>query len=119
MKEKLLEKKEYWNGAKNKSIRYYFYVTKGLDLHNPARYYVLLVLLAYKFLEVDFILLIPIIFIFGLIYLGIAGWLDVHHMAKVVEFLGIKYSTHFSKRNYEIQEEILSELQKLNKKIKE
>jgi len=96
--------KEYWTGNKNKFIRYYFYVQKGLALLNEARYLVMAIFALYVVLKFDNILFLPLMFLASLPLLIFLGWLYVHHMAKVMEYLSVKYSTHWSKYGYELQE---------------
>ncbi len=110
---------DHWHGTKNKVVRYYFYIQKGLALLNELRYLIMGIFAIYMILKLDNILLMPVMFFCSLPVLISLGWLDVHHMAKIMEFLNIKYSTHYSKRNFEIQEEILEELKKINKETHE
>lgn len=110
-----LDKEKFWNGSKNKSIRYYFYTQRGLALLNEFRYLAMGIFALYFALEVDNILLIPIMFAVSIPALVILGWLSVHHIDKVVEFLQTQYATHFNRYNIELQEQQLEELRKANK----
>lgn len=110
--------KRYWNGTKNKLIRHGYYIGKGLDSLNPARYYIASIFVIYAFLKIDNIWIIPIMFICGLPILDIIGWLYVHHMAKVMEWLGIEFSTHFSRYNIDLQEKMLQELRDIKNELK-
>ena len=101
----MVNKNDYWNGNQNKVIRYYFYIQKGLALLNELRYLIMAIFALYMILKLDNIFLMPLMFLIALPVLIFLGWLDVHHMAKVREFLNIKYSTHYSKRNFDLQEQ--------------
>jgi len=119
--------KRYWTGTKNKTIRYYYYIQKGLLLLNEMRYLILGIFTIYFTLKFDNILLIPLMFICCLPILLTLGWLAVHHMDKVIEYLNIEFATHFSRHNIDLQErqlqmlgEILDELKRnsnINSKI--
>lgn len=108
--------KQYWDGYKNKTIRYYFYVQKGLALFNEFRYLLMGVFALYMMMKLDNIILLPIMFFSAIPILLFFGWLSVHHIDKVIEFLNIQYATHFSRYNIKLQEEQLEELRRLNEK---
>lgn len=110
--------RKYWDGKKNKTIRYYFYVQRGLVLLNEFRYVVMVVFVMYKFIGIDNLWLIPAMF-FGFIpVLLVAGWVSVHHMEKVMEYLNVQYTTHFSRYNIELQEKQLNILNRIWKFLK-
>ena len=111
-------KGDYWNGTKNRSVRYYFYVQKGLALLNELRYLVMAIMGIYVIFKFNNPLLMPLMFFASVPILVFFGWLDVHHMAKIMEFLNIKYSTHYSKRNYDLQEERNILIKELLKELK-
>lgn len=108
---------KYWHGTKNKFIRYYFYVQRGLVLLNEFRYVVMVVFVMYNFIGIKNLWLIPGMFITCIPVLLICGWISVHHMEKVMEYLNIQYTTHFSRYNIELQEKQLDYLKKINDKM--
>ena len=109
--EKNLEK--YWKGKKNKAIRYYFYAQKGLDLLNEFRYLLMAIFALYYALKVNNIILIPIMFFIALPILILLGWLSVHHMKKVMEYLTIQFATHWSRYQFDLQEEVVKTLKEI------
>lgn len=119
MNDKEAGKAQFWNGRKNKSIRFYFYAQKGLQLLNEFRYLIMVILVMYQFLKIDNILLIPLMFAVCVPVLILLGWMSVHHMDKVMEYLHIQYATHFSRYNIDLQENQLKALQSIDKKTPE
>jgi hypothetical protein len=107
----------YWDGWWNKLVRYYFYVNRGLQLFNEARYLIMSIFAIYFATKLDNIWLIPLMFVVSLPVLVFFGWLFVHKMAKITDFLNVEFSTHWSKYGYELQENIISELKEVNLKL--
>lgn len=106
-------KKKYWDGWWNRIIRHYFYTIKGLQLFNEFRYIVMTVGMAYFALKLDQPLLLPLMFICALPPLDFFGYLSVHHMDKITEFLQVRYATHYSHHNIELQEKQLVLLEEI------
>jgi hypothetical protein len=117
MQEDLRDK--YWNGAKNKVIRYYFYVRKGLELLNEFRYLIMGILGFYYALRLSNPFMLVIMFCIAVPILIVFGWLSVHHISRVVEWLAVQYSTHWSRYSYDLQEEIIKQLKEIKNKIGE
>jgi len=109
---------EYWKGGKNKTIRYYFYVQQGLALLNEFRYLIMSVLAIYALLKLEDWWMMPIMFFTALPFLCMLGWVSVHHVQKVMEWLNIKYTTHYSLYNIELQEQQLQILQEIRECLK-
>ena len=95
---------KYWNGKWNKIVRYYFYMIKGLQLFNELRYVIITTGLIYAFLKLSNFVLFPVIFFSFIPPLIFFGWLSVHKIDKIIEFLQVRYATHYSHYNIEIQE---------------
>ena len=98
------ERERYWDGHGNRFIRYYFYVNRGLTLLNEARYLILAVFALYAILKLNNPVYMVVMFLVSLPVLGVLGWVFTHRMAKVMDFLNIKFSTHFTKYSIELQE---------------
>lgn len=111
------QKKMYWDGKWNKCVRYYFYLQKGLAFFNELRYVVLVILALYGFMKMDNPLMMPMMFFCFIPPLTIAGYMSVHKMDKIMEFLQVKYATHFSHHNIDLQERQLKILEKIDNKI--
>lgn len=110
-------KERFWDGRWNKCVRFYFYLQKGLALFNELRYVVMVCLALYAFMKLDNILLIPLMFFAFIPPLMVFGWLSVHKMDKIMEFLSTRYATHYSHYNIELQEKQLEILNKIAKRL--
>ena len=108
---------KYWKGNKNKAIRYYFYAQNGLKLLNEFRYLLMAIFALYYALRIDNIFLIPIMFFVALPILILLGWISIHHMQKVMEWIDIKFATHWGRYSYELQEKRNELLEDIKEKI--
>jgi hypothetical protein len=73
----------------------------------------------YAFMKLDNIFLIPAMFFCFIPPLTFSGWVAVHRMDKIIEFLNTRYATHYSHYNIQIQEENRDNLRQINKKLGE
>ena len=105
---------EYWTGFKNRIIRYHFYIQKGLDLFNSFRYLGLTIIGIYFALKVDNPSLLIIMFAVAIPLLMLVGWASVHHIGKVVDYLNVRFSSHYTIKTFELLTEILEEIKKVN-----
>lgn len=108
------DKKTYWHGAENKFIRFYFYVLRGLDILNTFRNCILAIFGIYYTLKLDNPVYLLLMFIVSLIVLCLCGYISVHRIGKVVDWLNVRFSTHYGAYQINLQEKILEELKKLN-----
>ena len=104
---------KYWDGWKNKSIRYYFYIQRGLELLNEFRYLLMAIFAVYYALKVDNILFIPLMFVLSIPILVIFGYINVHYMKKVTEYLNVEFSTHWGRYNFELIEKQIKLLEEI------
>jgi hypothetical protein len=104
---------EYWNGTKNKLIRYYFYCQRGLDLFNNFKYVIMAIFGIYYTLKLKNPDLLLGMFLFSIPLLMFIGYWSVHHIGKVTDWLNIKFSTHYSLYSIKLQEEIKNAVQEL------
>lgn len=107
----------YWQGTKNKAIRLFFYSQKGLALANEFRYLVVAILGAYYSLRLTNPIWLLVMGLVSIPFLIIIGWASVHHISKVIDFLAVRFGTHYSKATFEILEGQLKELKEINEKI--
>lgn len=107
---------DYLKGKENKAIRYYFYCQRGLGVINDFRNVAFLIFAGYFALKLDNILWMGAMFLGSLPFLILIGWYSVHRMGNVIDWLNIKFSTHYGIRQFTLQEEILEELKTINKK---
>lgn len=97
-------KKLYWDGKTNKAIRFYFYSQRGLALFNEFRYLFMVIFGVYVILKLNNPLLFVLMFLISIPILCFFGWLAVHKIAKVIDWLNIEFSTHWGRYGYELQE---------------
>lgn len=99
-----LKNKNYWDGNKNKLIRYYFYMSKGLDLFNNFRYIFMAIVGLYYVLHLHQPVFMLLMFLTIIPILIVVGWVSVHHINIVIEWINIKFSTHYAKYSFELSE---------------
>lgn len=95
---------QYKEGITNKLIRYYFYSQRGLTLFNEFRYLFMLIFGIYITLKLTNPIWLIIMFSISLPLLILIGYIAVHHVGKVVDYLNVQYSTYWSKYGFELQE---------------
>ena len=97
---------KYWKGGHNKAIRFYFYCQRGLSLLNEARYLLMGVFALYYTLKLTNPIYLVVMFAVAIPILIGLGWLSVHKIGKVIDWLNIEFSSHWSRYNYTLLEEI-------------
>lgn len=112
------EQKEHWAGIKNKIVRYYFYTQRGLNLLNEFRYLIMAILAVYALLDMKSPIMMVVMFAVAIPFLILLGWVYTFKMAKTMEFLNIKFSTHYSKLNMDYQERQTKALETICEKMK-
>jgi len=115
----LKDDSKYMPGFQNRAIRYYFYLSNGLNIVNESRNLILGILGVYIALKLDNILYIILMLLGSLIILTIIGYWVVHKVAKVREWLSMRFSTSFGIKSFSYQEEsykLLVEIRDLLKK---
>lgn len=96
---------KYLSGFQNRMIRYYFYISRGLDILNAFRNLFLGIGALYIALKIDQPLWIVVMVIVSLIILLISGYYNVHKLAKMQEWLSMRFSTHFGIKSFNYTEE--------------
>ncbi len=99
-------KNKYWDGTTNKIIRYYFYSQRGLDLFNQFRYLFMVIFGIYLLFKFNNPLYLVGMFIISLPILILLGYVSVHYVGKVLDWLSVEFSTHFSRYQYTLLEQI-------------
>jgi hypothetical protein len=108
---------EMLHGGRNRAIRYYFYAKKGLEVINEFRYIFMAVFGVYYLTKMSNPFLLVLMFVIAIPLMAFIGWLSVHYMAVVLEFLSIRYTTAWAKYGYELQERTMSAVESINDKI--
>lgn len=107
--------KLYLKGSQNRLIRYYFYVTKGLDILNLFRNLFLAIFAVYFALKLTNVMWLIAIFIPSIVGLAIAGYYSVHRMSTVMEWLGIRFGTHYATKNFDYVRKTYEEVENIRK----
>lgn len=107
----------YWTGTRNKFIRYYFYCQRGLDLFNNFRYVIMAIFGVYYTLKLKNPAMLLLMAGISIPMLMFIGYYSVHHVGKVIDWLSVKFSTHYGKYTYELMEEQLDNLKAINEKL--
>ena len=113
------ERSKFWIGYLNKFVRYYFYTQRGLALLNEFRYLIMAILAVYALLDLKNPFIMLLMFASAIPTLIILGWIYTFKMAKIMEFLNIKFSTHYSKLNMDYQERQTTALESIDRKLNE
>jgi len=106
-------KSKYYDGLWNVIIRMYYYSTKGVELLNFFRYYLFGLFGLYMALKLTNKMYLLILFLITYPILIILGYIAVHKMAKIIEFLNVEFATHFQRYRVSLQEKTLTVLEKI------
>ena len=112
-----INKEKHWDGSKNKAIRLYFYQQRGLALFNELRYLILAIFGIYVLLKLSNPLWLLIMFVISVPILIFVGWLQVHHMAPVINWLDVTYGSYWTKKSMEWQERQVKALESIDEKM--
>jgi len=104
---------EYWNGPKNKLIRYYFYINTGLNVFNNFKYLVGAILAVYWMLHLKNPITLLIMFGVSIPMLGVIGYYSIHHINKVMDWLNVRFGTHYSLLNITLLQDIRKAVYKI------
>lgn len=104
-------------GWHNRLIRYYFYINQGLTVLNNFRNLFLVIFAAYFALKLDNLWLLVGMFVPSILGLGIIGYYATHHANRVVEWLGIRFGSTYSIKQFELQQGIHDALQVIKDKL--
>lgn len=111
-------KHNYLQGKENWVIRMYFYINSGLTIMNNFRNLGLGIFALYFALKLTNPLFLILMFVVALPILAFVGFYNVHVMAKVIEWLSIKFSTHYQKENFDNVGKQVKLLESINSKLK-
>lgn len=101
---------EHWQGTKNKAIRYYFYMSKGLDLFNNFRYVFMAIFGLYFTMHLHAPIWLFLMLIISVPFLMIVGYFSIHHMGRVMDWLNVRFGTHYSLLQITLLEQIRDEI---------
>ncbi len=106
----------YLKGFHHGLIRYYYYLSQGLDVLNQFRNVFLLMFGIYVTLKVTTISVLVGIFVSFVIALTLIGYYNVIKVGKVKEWLNMRFSTFYGIKSFnysKAQYELLLDIKKL------
>lgn len=109
----------YFPGFENKFIRYYYYLNAGLSILNQFRNLFLGVFALYFTFHLTNPWLLGALLIPGILILTAIGYYNTHTVQKVQEWLGMRFASHYSIRQFnynQAQYELLKDIKELLKK---
>ena len=109
----------YTKGGKNRLIAGYFYLSNGLAILNEFRNLFLGIFALYITLKLTDPIIMVYLTIISIIVLTIVGYFVVHHVAKIKEWLTVKFGTHYGVKNYDYVKRQVELLEEINKKLNE
>ncbi len=92
---------EYLKGTQNWLIRAYFYCSNGLAVLNEFRNMLLGIFALYFALKLTNYLYLIAMTMVGTVILTLVGYVVVHKVARVKEWLGIRFGSHFAIKSYD------------------
>lgn len=107
-----------WQKILDKVIRIYFYIQKGVSIVNEFKNLLMLIFGVYFALKLSSWWWLVLMFGGSMPILFLMGWVMVHRMSKVMEWLSIKHGTHYAIKQFAMQEEMLKQLKEINAKLK-
>ncbi len=105
----------FMHGFQNRSIRYYYYMNNGLSILNQFRNLFLGIFALYVILHLTNPFLIVLMFLAACPLLAIAGYYEIHKMSKVMEWIGLRFSSHYAIRQFNYQQAIYETLVDIKK----
>ncbi len=112
-------KEQYFNGIKNQLIRIYFYLQEGLSLVNNFKYLGAGILAVFYLFKMEGYGKMILMAVATFPFLIIIGYLWTHKARKAIEYLNLKFTTHFGQYSLRMQEKQLKTLEELNENIKQ
>lgn len=108
----------YLNGIENKVTRYYYYLNQGLNVINNFRNLFLGIIALYIALHLDSWWLLIAMFVPSILILTVVGYYSTHRMSKVIEYISLRFSTHYGIKTFDFnqrQTELLEEIRDMLK----
>lgn len=108
---------DYLEGKKNFFIRMFFYMKNGCLIINDFRNVGLGIFALYFTLKLENPIWLAIMTLTSLPVLVIMGWVYVHHIQKVQEWLSIKFGTHYGIKQFDLNQKQVELLEEINMKL--
>lgn len=106
-------KPEFWEGPSNIFVRYWVYLSRGLDFINQAKYLIVGILALYAILKLTDPIWMAAMFIVSIPILTILGRWQLYKVSKTQEFITTTKGAVLGYNSYNINVEILKTLQEI------
>ena len=111
------KEQEYLKGRENWLIRMYFYLNSGLTIINNFRNLIMGIFALYFLLKLTNPIWLVVMLLASLPVLVVVGYYNVHRMAKINEWLSMKFSTHYGIKQFTYVEEQVQLLKDIKNKL--
>jgi hypothetical protein len=108
---------EYWSGRSNLFVRYWIYLSRGLDFVNQGKYLIIGVLALYAILKLTNPILMAGMFLISIPILTVLGRWHLKKVSKTQEFINTTRGSVLGFSGYNMQIEILETLNKILKQL--
>ncbi len=109
---------KYLRGAQNWFIRYYYYLSTGLNELNGFKNLFLGILTIYITFKLTSYWWGVGIFVASIVILTVVGYYIIHKVGKVRDWLGIRFSSYFGRQSIDYTQETFKILQEINNSLK-
>lgn len=109
---------EFADSKEARGIKLFFYLKSGNSLLNEGKNLITFIFAGYFALKLSNPIWLIAMFGISLPILAVVGWFCVHKWNKILEWLSVKYGTHYAIKQYTLVERQTELLEEINKKIK-
>ena len=109
----------YWTGSKNKIVRYWVYLEKGMELINKGRYFILAILGLYFTLKLTNPLWLGVMFVVGTPTLIVVGRYYLHRVSRIQEWVNATFGSVLGYQQFNAVVESLEELRKIRELLEQ
>ncbi len=107
----------YFPGLENRLTRYYYYLNQGLNIINQFRNVILGIVGIYIALHLEAWWLLVAMFIPSAIILTVVGFYVTHRVNKKMEWLSLRFGTHYAMKQFNYQQGIYDTLEEIRKEL--
>jgi hypothetical protein len=111
-------KPEYWEGPSNIFVRYWVYLSRGLDFINQAKYLIVGILALYAILKLTDPLWMIAMFVVSIPVLTILGHWQLYKVSKTQEFVTTTKGSVLGYTSYNINVKTLETLQEIKELLR-
>ena len=110
--------KKYLKGAQNWLIRYYYYLSSGLNEFNSFRNIFIGILTVYITFKLESYWWAIGMFATAIVILIVVGYYIIHRVSKIRDWLGVRFSSYFGMKQINYTEESFKLLTEIRDSLK-